>query len=154
MERLINTNIHLTDLEKKALQLIRDEGSFYEESFNSAYSDIFLGYSLEESELKGARGALSSLVKKGVINIQEDPDFSDSSLVYINYILDFEDNGWTIKFPEEKAKEQKRLYQISSDSFIIDTCTRKKTAIKLARKIHNSKVINQDGETVWERKVR
>lgn len=96
-EALRNGLISLTDLEKRCLQEIRNQGSFYEESLGREpfESSAFLGWELYESEVKGCRGALSSLSKKGILDIVEDDDCSG---YYINYELEFDTNGWKILF--------------------------------------------------------
>lgn len=96
--------ITLTDLEKKCLNAIRGEGSFYEESMdynfetgeNEFSKSQFFGWEIYESEVKGCRGAIASLVKKGVLDTLED---DGCTAYYINYELEFEDdNIWKIKF--------------------------------------------------------
>ena len=94
----------LTELEKKCLNAIRGQGSFYEESMwwnretqqCEFWPGQFFGWEIYESEIKGCRGAISSLVKKGVLNTSEEDDMTS---YYINYELEFEeDNEWEIKF--------------------------------------------------------
>ena len=96
--------ITLTDLEKKCLNAIRSEGSFYEESMDynpetneyEFFEGQFFGWEIYESEVKGCRGAIASLVKKGVLTTYED---DECTAYYINYELEFEDdNIWKIKF--------------------------------------------------------
>lgn len=79
------TNIKLTDLEKKCLNEIRGQGSFYEEGLgnNGKFEEgTFFGWEIYESEVPGCRGALASLVKKGILTI----DYQDGQAAYyINY---------------------------------------------------------------------
>ena len=90
-QALKNGLFNLTDLEKKCLQKIRSQGSFYEESLcgEPFQNSAFLGWEIYESEVKGCRGALGSLSKKGIIDIVEDDDYIG---YYINYELEFDDN--------------------------------------------------------------
>ena len=96
--------ITLTDLEKECLNAIRGQGSFYEESMdynpetveNEFFEGQFFGWEIYESEVKGCRGAIASLVKKGVLYASDD---DECTAYYINYELEFEDDDiWTIKF--------------------------------------------------------
>ena len=96
--------ITLTDLEKECLNAIRGQGSFYEESMdynpetgeNEFSEGQFFGWEIYESEVKGCRGAIASLVKKGVLDTLDD---GECTAYYINYELEFkDDNRWKIKF--------------------------------------------------------
>lgn len=75
MKYLNESNVTLTKLEVETLECILAQGSFYEES---QYEEIekmkscFFGWEIYEKELKGCRGALASLVKKGIIMVWED----------------------------------------------------------------------------------
>lgn len=75
MKKLNESGIKLTELEKEVLQCIRNQGSFYEEGlFYESHESpeckcVFFGWEIYESEVKGCRGAISSLVKKGVLDI-------------------------------------------------------------------------------------
>lgn len=71
-------NYTLTELELDVLDCIRSQGSFYEEA--AEYDDdkkmyyvknrsCFFGWQITEEEVPGCRGALSSLVKKGILDI-------------------------------------------------------------------------------------
>ena len=103
-EALRNGIFTLTELEKKCLNAIRSQGSFYEESMEwnpetneREFSEgQFFGWEIYEEEVKGCRGAISSLVKKGVLSVDYD---DECAAYYINYELEFEDDDiWTIKF--------------------------------------------------------
>ena len=92
MKYLNDANVTLTTLEVKTLECILSQGSFYEES--SDYEDIdkmkscFFGWEIDESELKGCRGALASLVKKGIIQV-----FDDDGVGYMtNYAFKFDES--------------------------------------------------------------
>lgn len=100
--------IKLTDLEKKCLNAIRSQGSFYEESmdYNKETGEYefskgqFFGWELDEEEVKGCRGAIASLVKKGVLTTDED---NGMTAYYINYELEFKkDYIWEIDFGDEE----------------------------------------------------
>lgn len=87
----------LTDLEKKSLNCIRNQGSFYEEGMRYNENDElefvegqFFGWKIYESEVKGCRGAISSLVKKGILNTDED---DEQTMYFINYELEFDSNN-------------------------------------------------------------
>ena len=95
--------ISLTDKEKICLQAIRSEGSYFEESGGNDeirdYGSCFFGYELHKDEDGGfdPRGPISSLVKKGVLNITKDED--GLAMYYLNYELDFsEDDEYHIIF--------------------------------------------------------
>lgn len=101
--------IKLTNLEKKCLNAIRGQGSFYEESmdYNKETREYefskgqFFGWELDEEEVKGCRGAIASLVKKGVLATDEDDGMT---AYYIYYELEFKkDNRWEIDFGDEEA---------------------------------------------------
>lgn len=100
--------IKLTDLEKKCLNAIRNQGSFYEESmdYNKETGEYefskgqFFGWELYEEEVKGCRGAIASLVKKGVLATAEDDGMT---AYYIYYELEFKkDDRWEIDFGDEE----------------------------------------------------
>lgn len=91
MKYLNESNITLTKLEVETLERILAQGSFYEES---QYEEIekmkscFFGWELYEEEVKGCRGALASLVKKGVIRV-----FNDDGVGYCtNYAFKFDES--------------------------------------------------------------
>lgn len=89
---LRNGTIKLTELEKRCLNYIRSQGSFYEEGLwytGDEFESTFFGWEIYESEIKGCRGALSSLSKKGVLDIVDDEDVA----YYINYELEFDERG-------------------------------------------------------------
>lgn len=101
--------IKLTELEKKCLNAIRNQGSFYEESmdYNKETGEYefskgqFFGWELDEEEVKGCRGAIASLVKKGVLATDEDDGMT---AYYIYYELEFKKNNrWEIDFGDEEA---------------------------------------------------
>ena len=74
---MANTNIYLTDLEKKVLRDCLDEGYAFDD-INDSFVTWGPIYGKQE------RGAASSLVKKGVLNIDEwDGD------IYINCAGDY-----------------------------------------------------------------
>lgn len=91
----------LTENEKVALQAVRDQGSFYEESIGDSFGgQAFLGYKLNKEDVKGAfnpAGVISSLIKKGVLEAGD--VLGDGTIGYwINYELDFQKDGWSIVF--------------------------------------------------------
>ena len=89
MKYLNESNITLTKLEVETLECILGQGSFYEESQYDSIENMkscFFGWEIYENEVKGCRGALASLVKKGVINI-----FDDDGVGYCtNYAFKFD----------------------------------------------------------------
>lgn len=92
MKYLNDANVTLTKLEVKTLECILSQGSFYEETAD--YNDIdkmkscFFGWEIYENEVKGCRGALASLVKKGIISI-----FEDDGVGYVtNYAFKFDES--------------------------------------------------------------
>lgn len=91
---LKESGIELTELEKESLNCILSQGSFFEETGgNEAVKNFgccFIGYWIDEDEVPGCRGALSSLEKKGVINVIKDYDKYYS----INYELTFKEDGY------------------------------------------------------------
>ena len=94
-DALKNGLISLTDLEKRCLQRIRSQGSFYEEGLGSGEfkPGTFFGWEIFEYEVKGCRGAISSLSKKGVLTVVDDDSYFDViSAYYINYELEFDKN--------------------------------------------------------------
>ena len=100
MIKLTDAKIELTELEKRTLNCIADQGSYYEEGLNgedvSKLKSTFLGYEIDEDEIPGCRGALSSLVKKGVLQVVNGEDMQ---MYYIKYLLDFLPNTYhTIQF--------------------------------------------------------
>lgn len=92
-ERLLNeSGIKLTELEVKCLETILGEGSFFEEAGgNENENNTFIGWQIYENEVKGCRGALASLEKKGVIDIYDD---EEGVGYYINYGLTFKPEGY------------------------------------------------------------
>ncbi len=93
------SGIRLTALEKKCLNEIRGQGSFYEEGLgnNGEFEEgTFFGWEIYESEVPGCRGALASLVKKGILTI----DYQDGQAAYyLNYEPTFKkDNDWEFDF--------------------------------------------------------
>ena len=103
---LLLNNITLTQTELKSLEDILSEGSFYEEALdyqkdangeldfdkpfvNRKYG-TFIGWEINENEVPGCRGALASLVKKGIRTINYD-DGEDQVAYYINFTLEFKD---------------------------------------------------------------
>lgn len=100
---LKSKKMRLTQLEVDTLECILSQGSFYEESasfdkvtqkyYVAEGYDAFIGWWIDESEVKGCRGALSSLVKKGVLNIVTDRDFGEAQQAYyIRHTLEFVEN--------------------------------------------------------------
>ena len=96
----------LTDKEKIVLQAIRNQGSFYEESLGGGEFEgqAFFGYGVLESDVGykfNPAGVVSSLIKKGILEAG-DP-LGDGSVGYwINYELDFAEDGDTIIFEEAR----------------------------------------------------
>lgn len=103
--KLNDAAISLTEKEKACLQAIRNQGSFFEESGGNDeirdYGSCFLGYELHKDEMIDfdPRGPVSSLVKKGVLNMIKDED--GLAMYYLNYELDFaEDDEYHIIFKD------------------------------------------------------
>ena len=95
-EYLHRNNLSLTKLEIECLETILGEGSFYEENGEARYQDIrkhgaFIGWDINEEEVPGCRGALSSLKKKGILTIVDEDGFADGvqQAYYIHVILEF-----------------------------------------------------------------
>ena len=92
---LKESGITLTELEKKCITKILEQGSFFEESGGNEdvreWGTTFIGYQIDETEIPGCRGALASLVKKGVISIgyDEDNDGKEIACYFIRYELTF-----------------------------------------------------------------
>lgn len=97
---LKDTKQKLTQKEFDCLQAILGQGSFYEESAN--YNEktkeyyvapdypTFIGWEITEEEVKGCRGALASLVKKGILEISSDNvNGEELATYYIKYTPDF-----------------------------------------------------------------
>lgn len=98
---LKQNGIKLTKLEKEVLQCIRDQGSFYEEGLglNGSFErGAFFGWEVYESEIRGCRGAISSLVKKDILTV----DYAEGmAAYYINYEPEFDkQNKWIMIFAE------------------------------------------------------
>lgn len=94
---LKENNIKLTKKEIDTLECILSQGSFYEESYypDENQQSIFIGWQIDEDECPGCRGALSSLVKKGIIQVQLDRvNFKYSQTYYSNFILEFVEDGY------------------------------------------------------------
>lgn len=93
-ERLLkDANIKITPLEKRCLEEILSQGSFFEEDGGNDQDERgFIGYGIDETEVKGCRGALASLVKKGVIQIVDVQD--DWPLVFTRYGLTFKEGSY------------------------------------------------------------
>lgn len=96
MKYLNESGVKLTELEVKSLECILSQGSFYEEALYGFSTDsiedirsCFFGWEIDESEVPGCRGALASLVKKGVINVVDD---EECSAYYTNYAFKFNEN--------------------------------------------------------------
>lgn len=96
MKRLKESGLTLTKLEVKVLEEILSQGSFYEEAGGNDIvaelhdTSIFIGWEIYEEEVKGCRGAIASLVKKGVIGVNYDRCMEMSSYCTY-YALDFLD---------------------------------------------------------------
>jgi len=96
---LYDNNLKLTQKELDCLQAIFGQGSFYEESANYneetkeyyvADYPTFIGWEITEEEVKGCRGALASLVKKGILEIgSDDVNGEKMATYYIKYTPDF-----------------------------------------------------------------
>lgn len=91
----------LTENEKVALQAVRNQGSFYEESLSTEWDgQAFLGYYLTKEDVGNKfnpAGVISSLVKKGILTAGD--ALGDGTIGYwINYELDFQKDGWSIVF--------------------------------------------------------
>lgn len=78
MKYLNEINATLTKLEVKTLECILGQGSFYEEDLMNCGGNVedvktaFIGWEIFENEVKGCRGAIASLVKKGIIRVWND----------------------------------------------------------------------------------
>lgn len=115
-EYLYWNNIKLTKLEVECLNEIFAEGSFYEEAANytednKPYADrkygTFIGWEIMEWEVKGCRGALSSLKKKGILTIvSENINDEDCSAYYIHFTPEFKEDGsyHELKIDEDNLK--------------------------------------------------
>ena len=105
-EYLKRNNIQLTKIEIDTLECILGEGSFYEESasyiknedtdeYSTPYVErkygTFIGWYIDESECPGCRGALSSLVKKGILSIAYDDSYGEGpqAMYYIYFTPEF-----------------------------------------------------------------
>lgn len=99
MKELKDTDIKLTDLEDDVLNIIRDD-CFYRESLanlrdypsSSTEEDdsLFAGYDIcsDCNNPKKARGAVSSLVKKGILEVvMDDVNGDPIEAYYTHYIL-------------------------------------------------------------------
>lgn len=104
-EYLQRNNIQLTQLELDCLYAIFSEGSFYEESANyneetkeyyvNRKHGTFIGWYIDESEVPGCRGALSSLQKKGILTIEYDSAFDNQAMYFIYFTPEFKTGtGW------------------------------------------------------------
>ena len=109
-EYLQRNNIKLTEKEIDTLECILSEGSFYEEGAPYARNEngdldfdrplvdrqygTFLGWYIDEDEVPGCRGALSSLQKKGIITVQYDDSFMEGpqAAYYIYFALEFDES--------------------------------------------------------------
>ncbi len=104
-EKIRKGEIKLTEYEKMALQAIRDEGSFFEESGGNETiarsGNCFFGWEISERDVDNKfnpAGVISSLVKKGVLSTYEDEGLTGYIL---NYELDFaEDDKYKLIFEE------------------------------------------------------
>lgn len=100
-EYLQRNNLKITALELECLNCILGEGSFYEEgckyhqnedgtyNYDEDYVDrkygSFIGWYIDESEVPGCRGALASLVKKGILSIAYDDVNGEEQAAYYIY---------------------------------------------------------------------
>lgn len=114
-EYLHRNNIQLTPLEIASLWLIFREGSFYEESCSYDDNDTpyvdrkygaFIGWDIDEKELPGCRGALGSLVKKGILTVFDD-DCNGKTIqgYYIHFTPEFKEGQY--HFPKIDEENQK-----------------------------------------------
>ena len=97
---LERNNIKLTQLELECLQAIVRQGSFYEESalydkddnpYVERGSSAFIGWYIDEVEVPGCRGGLSSLEKKGIIEVGQDEVNNEvASTYYTLFSLEFD----------------------------------------------------------------
>lgn len=128
---LKESGIKLTDLEKDCLNCIRMEGDFFEGAGGNEtvreFGSAFLGWEIYESEVPGCRGAIASLVKKGIIDAY-DADGNGTIGYSINYELEFKEDGWTIDFGDEEEVETKKediteaaSLEVNEDFFARDT---------------------------------
>lgn len=106
-EYLLKSGLRLTTLEFNCLQLIFTQGSFYEESCEYIYDDglaiddyvdrkhgAFIGWQIDEDEIPGCRGALSSLERKGILNIvYEEVNGKEEAAYYICFKPEFKDDN-------------------------------------------------------------
>lgn len=99
-EYLERNNLQLTELELRCLHLIFGEGSFYEENGELDFQDMrkygaFIGWDINEEEIPGCRGALSSLKKKGILTIVDEDGFADGvqQAYYIHFSPEFKKEG-------------------------------------------------------------
>jgi len=100
---LKDTNQKITQLELDCLHEILSQGSFYEESCSydkekeQYYVDgsACIGWEITEKEVKGCRGAISSLQKKGILDIgYDDVNGEEMSFYCIKHTLDFTKDGY------------------------------------------------------------
>lgn len=110
-EYLSRNNIKITQLEIDSLEAILSEGSFYAECGSGPDErgkSCFFGWCIDESEVPGCRGALSSLQKKGIVNIVYDNSFygRGPQAAYYTYVkFEFiEGSDDRLKIDEENRK--------------------------------------------------
>lgn len=110
-------NLKLTTLEKDVIEAIMGEGSFYEESAD--WKDVdghhipcvkgscFIGWDIDEKEIPGCRGAISSLVRKGILTVADD-DCNGNTIqaYYIHQTPEFVEGGYyhQLDIPAELIK--------------------------------------------------
>lgn len=99
---LIFNNLKLTKLEVKVLNCIKGQGSFYEEA--ACYDDdtkqyyvrnrsCFFGWYIDEDELPGCRGAIASLVKKGILEVvYQEINYELEASYYIKFTPTFDEH--------------------------------------------------------------
>lgn len=158
---LKESGIKLTNLEKDCLNFIRNEGDFFEESGGNEtvreFGSAFLGWEIYESEVPGCRGAIASLVKKGIIDAY-DADGNGTIGYSIKYELEFKEDGWTIDFGEEDLTETMSV-ESNEDALAYTTESRKSQKLNTLReeleKNTNKeiKVIDKDGLITYEGEV-
>lgn len=110
-EYLQRNNIKLTLLEISVLEYILGEGSFYEESCErikdektGEYIDTyversygtFIGWEIYESEVPGCRGAISSLIRKGILTViyQTIDKRKEQASYYLHFKPEFVEDGY------------------------------------------------------------
>ena len=93
--KLNESNIKLTENEKRVLNAIRSQGSFFDEAGGNEevkqWGCCFFGYEVYDEDVKNefhVNGVVASLVKKGILTAQDDNGITAYG---IKYELDFDD---------------------------------------------------------------